>query len=112
MRRKRYQDHHQRLLSGMAQLGFSPTLAKGTATCGYLTLFKAPADRRYSPTEFSQRLRQLGFVIMDGEGCPGAEGSFRVATIGAMDERVPDQFVRAVEKVMRDLGMRSGAPGR
>ncbi len=112
MRRKRYQDHHQRLLSGMAKLGFSPTLADGTATCGYLTLFKAPADRRYSPASFSQRLRQLGFVIMDGEGCPGAEGGFRVATVGAIDETVTDQFVRAVEKVMRELGMRSGAPAR
>lgn len=112
MRRKRYQDHHLRLLTGMAQLGFSPALAEGTATCGYLTLFKAPADRRYSPAEFSQRLRQLGFVIMDGEGCPAPEGSFRVASVGAMDEGVTEQFVRAVEKVMRDLGMRSGAPGR
>ena len=112
MRRKRYQEHHLRLLSGMAQLGFAPTLADGTATCGYLTLFKAPADRRYSPTAFIQRLRQMGFVIMDGDGCPGAEGGFRVATVGAIDEAVTDQFVRAVEKVMRELGMRSGAPAR
>ncbi|MEM9472154.1 MAG: aminotransferase class V-fold PLP-dependent enzyme [Pseudomonadota bacterium] len=112
MRRKRYQDHHAKLLAGMAQLGFSPALAPGTATCGYLTLFKAPADRRYVPTEFIQRLRQLGFVIMDGDGCPGPEGSFRVASAGAMDDSVADQFVRAVEKVMRDLGMRSGAPSR
>jgi len=112
MRRKRYQDHHLRLLSGMAQLGFAPTLTDGPATCGYLTLFAAPADRRYEPGPFIQRLRQMGFVIMDGDGCPGPEGGFRVATVGAIDETVTDQFVRAVEKVMRELGMRSGAPAR
>lgn len=112
MRRKRYQDHHLRLLSGMAKLGFTPALANGTATCGYLTLFKAPADRRYAPGPFIQRLRQMGFVIMDGSDCPGTEGGFRVATIGAIDEAVTDQFVRAVEKVMRDLGMRSGVSAR
>ncbi|WP_108881936.1 aminotransferase class V-fold PLP-dependent enzyme [Anderseniella sp. Alg231-50] len=112
MRRKRYQEQHLKLLSGMAQLGFTPALADGTATCGYLTLFRAPADRRYSPAIFIQRLRQMGFVIMDGNGCPGAEGGFRVATVGAIDETVTDQFVRAVEKIMRDLGMRSGVPAR
>ena len=112
MRLKRYQDQHLRLVSGMAQLGFSPALADSTANCGYLTLFKAPADRRYAAAEFAQRLRQLGFVIMDGNGCPGAEGGFRVASIGALDEGVTGQFVTAVEKVMRDLGIRSGAPRR
>ena len=30
-------------------------------------------------------------------------------TAGTVDEAVTDQFVRAVEKVMRDLGMRSGS---
>ncbi len=112
MRCKRYQQNHLELVQGMGRLGFAPALAENTATCGYLTLFKAPADQRYSQLPFMHRLRQMGFVIMDDEGCPGAGGGFRVATIGAIDEAVMDQFLKAVEKVMRDLGIKSGAPGR
>jgi len=112
MRRKRYEENHLRLLQGMAKLGFSPALTDNIAKCGYLTLFKPPADGRYSQLPFLHRLRQMGFVIMDDEGCPGAAGGFRVATIGAIDETVTEQFLRAVEKVMRNLGMKSGAPVR
>ncbi len=112
MRRKRYEQSHLRLLQGMARLGFSPALAQSTAKCGYLTLFRAPADKRYSQLPFLHRLRQMGFVIMDDEGCPGIDAGFRVATIGAVDETVAGQFLTAVEKVMRDLGMKSGAPAR
>jgi 2-aminoethylphosphonate-pyruvate transaminase len=112
LRRKRYEQSHRQLLHGMARLGFKPALADNTAKCGYLTLFKAPADRRYSQLHFLHRLRHMGFVIMDDDGCPCARGGFRVATIGAIDETVAGQFLAAVEKVMRELGMRSGAPAR
>lgn len=112
MRRKRYEQCHLQLLQGMASLGFSPALAESTAKCGYLTLFKAPADGRYSQQPFLHRLRQMGFVIMDDEGCPGVGGGFRVATIGAIDETVVRQFLTAVERVMRELDMKSGAPAR
>lgn len=112
MRHRRYENHHRQMLSGMAKLGFSPVLAEGTATCGYLTLFKAPADRHYSAASFTQRLRQKGFVIMDDDGCPGAAGGFRVASIGAIEETVTAQFLEAVGTVMQDLGMQSGTPAR
>lgn len=112
MRLKRYKENHLRLLQGMATLGFSPAIADNSTTCGYLSLFKPPADRRYSQLPFLHRLRQMGFVIMDDEGCPGPGGGFRVATIGAIDETVTEQFLRAAEKVMRDLGMKSGVPAR
>ena len=112
MRHKRYEDNHRRLLSGMAELGFSPALADGTATCGYLTLFKPPADTHYSAASFIQQLRQRGFVIMDGDNCPGTADGFRVATIGAMDETVTVRFVKAVGKVMHELGIKSGTPAR
>ena len=49
---------------------------------------------------------------MDGDNCPGAAGGFRVATIGAMDETVTARFVKAVGKVMHELGIKSGTPAR
>jgi 2-aminoethylphosphonate-pyruvate transaminase len=112
MRLRRYGDVHARLLSGMGKLGFRPLLADGTPVCGYMSLFQPPADSHYAAEQFLQRLRQKGFVIWDGAGCPGPDGSFRIGTMGAVDETVVDQFLIAVEKVMRDLGMRSGAPAK
>lgn len=110
MRHRRYQGTHHRLLKGLTKLGFRPLLGDETPKCDYLTLFQPPADTHYSASHFLQRLRQKGFVICDGAGCPGPEGGFRIGTLGAVDEAVVDQFLKAVEKVMRDLGMRSGAP--
>lgn len=112
MRLQRYRGVHQRLLKGMAKLGFRPYLADDVPVCGYLSLFQPAADAHYSAEQFQQRLRQKGFVILSGEDCPGPAGGFRIGTMGAVDEGVVDQFLIAVEKVMRDLGMRSGAPAK
>lgn len=112
MRLRRYGGVHQHLLKGMAKLGFRPFLGDDVPTCGYLSLFQPAADAHYSPQQFQQRLRQKGFVIMSGEDCPGPAGGFRIGTIGGIDEGVVDQFLVNLEKVMRDLGMRSGAPAK
>ena len=107
----RFRRIHQRLQAGMARLGFQTALDAGDAACGFLSLFAAPSDPNYSYPAFAQRLRQRGFVIMDGEGCPAPAGSFRVATMGHMEDGTADSFVEAAEQVMRDLGMRSGKAG-
>lgn len=106
----RFRHVHQQLLAGMARLGFQPAGDAERAGCGFLTLFKAPSDVNYAHQAFAQRLRQQGFVIMDGEGCPAPAGSFRVATMGHMEDSTADQFIEAVERVMRDMGLRSGKP--
>jgi 2-aminoethylphosphonate-pyruvate transaminase len=110
VRLARFRRVHDRLLAGMSKLGFQPAINGGEAACGFLTLFSAPADPAYAYTPFAQRLRQQGFVIMDGEACPAPAGSFRVATMGHMDDDTADKFIEAVEKVMRDMGLRSGKP--
>lgn len=106
----RFRRVHHRLQAGMARLGFEMALDAGDAACGFLSLFAAPSDPGYSYAALTQRLRQRGFVIMDGDGCPAPDGSFRVATMGHMEDDTADRFVEAVEQVMRDLGMRSGKP--
>ncbi len=110
VRLARFRRIHDRLLAGMTSLGFQPSINGGEAACGFLSLFAAPADPAYAYAPFAQRLRQQGFVIMDGEGCPAPAGCFRVATMGHMDDSTADQFIEAVEKVMRDMGLRSGKP--
>ena len=106
----RFRRVHKRLLGAMTRLGFTPAIMAGEDLCGYITLFQPPCDPQYQFASFAQRLRQQGFVIMDGEGCPVAEGGFRVATMGLVDEDVVDRFIEAVEKIMRDMGIRSGKP--
>lgn len=111
VRLARFRQVHQRLQSGMARLGFETAVDAGDAACGFLTLYAAPSDPNYNYPAFAQRLRQRGFIIMDGEGCPAPAGSFRVATMGHMEDETAERFVEAVEQVMRDLGMRSGKAG-
>jgi aspartate aminotransferase-like enzyme len=95
----------------MTRLGFVPAIQAGEDMCGYITLFQPPADPQYQLAAFAQRLRQQGFVIMNGEDCPVAQGGFRIATMGLVDEDVVDRFIETVEQVMRDMGVRSGKPG-
>ncbi len=112
MRLRRYHGAHKRLLAGMKKLGFQPVLSEDVSTCGYFTLFQPPADGHFEITGFLQRLRQKGFVIWDGQGCPGPAGGFRIGTMGAIDEAVVAQFLAALERVMREMGLRSGAPAK
>jgi 2-aminoethylphosphonate-pyruvate transaminase len=107
----RFRRVHKRLLGGMTRLGFVPAIQPGEDMCGYITLFQPPADPQYQLAAFAQRLRQQGFVIMNGEDCPVAQGGFRIATMGLVDEDVVDRFIETVEQVMRDMGVRSGKPG-
>jgi 2-aminoethylphosphonate-pyruvate transaminase len=104
----RFRRVHKRLLGGLTRLGFEPVIQAGEEVCGYITLFQPPSDPQYQFASFAQRLRQQGFVIMDGEGCPVAAGGFRVSTMGLVDEDVVDRFIETVEHVMRDMGVRSG----
>lgn len=109
VRLARFRRLHEVMLAGLTRLGFAPAVPPGENWCGYLTLFAKPADPQYSYTEFAQRLRQQGFVIMPGDNKLAPQG-FRLSTIGQLNDDVITLFVEAVEKVMRDLGMRSGAP--
>ena len=112
VRLARFMRVHQHIESGMRKLGFQPQLAATEQACGYITAFAAPGDPYYDAQGFSQRLRQQGFVIMDEAGQGPGSGGFRIATMGHMDEDVANHFLAAVEKVMRETGMRSGAPDK
>ena len=105
----RFKRVHQHLLAGMMKLGFQPRLPDLDKTCGFITAFARPADPYYDAAGFSQRLRQQGFVITDEAEEPGG---FRIATMGQIDEDVVRLFLAAVERVMRETGMRSGAPDK
>jgi 2-aminoethylphosphonate-pyruvate transaminase len=112
VRLARFSRVHQHLLAGMKKLGFQPKLPDLEKTCGFITAFARPADPYYDAEGFSQRLRQQGFVIMDEAGQGHGAGGFRIATMGQIDEDVVRLFLAAVEKVMRETGMRSGAPDK
>lgn len=98
----RYTGNYQALMAGMAQLGLAPFLDPAVQAPIIVTL-RAPADARYSFTDFYARVRDKGFILYPGK-LTRAE-TFRVGCIGAIGAREMRLAVHAMGDALREMGL-------
>lgn len=103
----RYARNRDVLLDGMRALGFK-TLLDDAVGGPIIQTFHAPADPNFDFGRFYEELRGRGYAIYPGKltRCP----SFRIGTIGQVDETVMRGAVSAVEAVLGLLGVTNCAP--
>jgi len=94
----RYHANCTTLVDGMSKLGFRAFLDPAIQAPIIVT-FHAPADPRYTFTNFYERVRDKGFVLYPGK-LTQVE-TFRVGCIGAIG---PDEMRLAVDAVRDALG--------
>lgn len=103
----RYHANYTSLVDGMTKLGFRAFLDPAIQAPIIVT-FHAPADPRYTFTDFYNRVRDKGFILYPGK-LTQVE-TFRVGCIGAIG---PDEMrlaVDAVRDTLADMGVTEIAP--
>jgi 2-aminoethylphosphonate-pyruvate transaminase len=103
----RYTRHAEIILQGLTQMGFVPLQTSGVKS-PIIQTFLSPTDANFKFDAFSNGLRQRGFSIYPGALTKRA--SFRIGTIGKLDDRVMRDVVTAVAEVLKDMDVKSMAP--
>ena len=101
VRAGRYQQCHERMLSGLTRLGFEPLLPPAVRS-GLLTAFKLPSWPGFTFDGLHDYLYERRITLYPGK-IPGTD-TFRVATIGALQPSDLDQFVAHVNDFLVTLG--------
>jgi 2-aminoethylphosphonate-pyruvate transaminase len=107
MRRARYQRNAQELITRMRAMGFTPLL-KDEDAGPIIQTFLTPRDKKFDFEIFYENLRQRGFAIYPGKLTK--RPSFRIGTIGQVDEKVIRAFAKAVEDVLKQLDVEEFKP--
>ncbi|KAA3632672.1 MAG: 2-aminoethylphosphonate--pyruvate transaminase [Proteobacteria bacterium] len=102
----RYRRNCDILVAGMRALGFE-TLLPDELQAPIIVTFKMPVDPAFDFQAFYDGLSRLGYVIYPGK-LTVAE-SFRMGCIGRLDEAHMHGALAAVEQVMKEMGVTSGA---
>jgi 2-aminoethylphosphonate-pyruvate transaminase len=105
----RYWTNRDVLVKGMRGLGFETLLADEQAG-PIIQTFLTPADPNFSFEAFYEALRLRGYAIYPGKLTE--RDTFRIGTIGQIDETVMAAAVAAIRDVLADMGVKSGAPAR
>ncbi len=103
----RYRRNAQTLISGMRALGFS-TLLSDKEAGPIIQTFLTPRDPNFQFDIFYNGLRARNFAIYPGKLT--RRPSFRVGTIGKLDDRVMERFVQATTDVLKDMNVTDLAP--
>ncbi|MFW6076602.1 MAG: 2-aminoethylphosphonate--pyruvate transaminase [Hyphomicrobiales bacterium] len=103
----RYWTNRDVLVAAMRDLGFE-TLLSDDQSGPIIQTFLTPADPNFSFEPFYEALRLRGFAIYPGKLTK--RDTFRIGTIGQIDEAVMRQAVAAIRDVMAEMGVTSGAP--
>ena len=106
-RLKRYQRNAQVLISGMAKLGIQPLLS-GNESGPIIQTFLTPRDANFKFEEFYEKLRRKGFAIYPGKLTQ--RDSFRIGTIGHLDEVVMMRAVEAIGGVLAEMEVKDMMP--
>ncbi|MBG1232044.1 2-aminoethylphosphonate--pyruvate transaminase [Aestuariivirga litoralis] len=106
-RLRRYKRNADTLLKGMAQIGIQPLLSANAAG-PIIQTFLTPADANFKFEDFYEKLRQRGFAIYPGKLTK--RDSFRIGTIGALDEQVIERVVTAIKDVLAELNVKDMSP--
>ena len=106
-REARYRENLKVLVEGMRRLGFE-TLLPDAVQAPIIVTFRMPADPRFGFESFYERMRRLGYVIYPGKLT--AAPSFRIGCIGRLGPAEMRGALAAVEAVLGEMGVSSGAP--
>ena len=105
----RYRDNRDVLIDGMRGLGFV-TLLDDVEAGPIIQTFLTPADPNFHFETFYEALRARGYAIYPGKLTK--RDSFRIGTIGRLDEKVMRGVVQAIKEVMREMGVTSIEPAQ
>ncbi len=105
----RYWANRDVLVGAMRELGFE-TLLEDQQSGPIIQTFLTPADSNFSFEPFYEALRARGFAIYPGKLTE--RDTFRIGTIGQLDETVMRHAVAAIRDVLAEMGGTSGAPAR
>ncbi|MDO8354046.1 MAG: 2-aminoethylphosphonate--pyruvate transaminase [Aestuariivirga sp.] len=103
----RYARNAKALVTGMTEMGFSTLLQEGLAG-PIIQTFLTPRDPNFHFEQFYEALRVRGFTIYPGKLTK--RPSFRIGTIGQIDERVIAAALAAIRDVVGEMGVKDFAP--
>ena len=106
-RLQRYEKNRQVLLKGMRELGFS-TLLPEAEMGPIIQTFLTPADPAFEFQRFYDALKERGFVIYPGKITK--RSSFRIGTIGQVDENVMRALLVAIREALKEMGVKNMGP--
>jgi 2-aminoethylphosphonate-pyruvate transaminase len=106
-RLKRYEQNRQVLLKGMRELGFA-TLLPEAEMGPIIQTFLTPADPAFEFQRFYDALKERGFVIYPGKITK--RSSFRIGTIGQVDENVMRALLVAIGEALKEMGVKKLGP--
>ena len=107
MRRARYQRNAEELITRMRAMGFTPLL-KDEDAGPIIQTFLTPRDKKFDFEVFYESLRQRGFAIYPGKLTK--RPSFRIGTIGQINDKVIKALARAIEEVLKQLDVEEFTP--
>ena len=99
-RSARYRRNADILVQGMREMGFQTLLVDEHAG-PIIQTFLMPRDPNFDFERFYELLRQRGFAIYPGKLT--RRPSFRIGTIGHVDETVMTNVLQAIRDVLRDM---------
>ncbi len=103
----RYARNAQVLIKGMRELGFS-TLLSDNQSGPIIQTFLTPRDPSFDFEKFYEALRVRGFAIYPGKLTK--RPSFRIGTIGQIDEDVITLVLRAIADVLTEMNVTDFSP--
>ena len=106
-REVRYKRNAEVLVRGLDALGISPLLDDHSSG-PIIQTFLSPRDANFKFDIFYDGLRAKGFAIYPGKLTK--RDSFRIGTIGRLDEAVMERVVKAIGEVLKDMKVRDCAP--
>ena len=103
----RYARNAQVLVKGMRDMGFA-TLLDDNEAGPIIQTFLTPRDPNFDFEQFYEALRARGFAIYPGKQTK--RPSFRVGTIGKLDEKVMASVLAAIRAVLSEMNVTDLSP--
>ena len=103
----RYARNARALIVGMREIGFS-TLLEDDLSGPIIQTFLTPADPKFHFERFYEALRVRGFTIYPGKLTK--RPSFRIGTIGQIDEHVIGAALAAIRETLDEMGVKDFTP--
>ena len=108
-RLRRYQTNKDVLVGGMRGMGFE-TLLSDDASGPIIQTFLTPGDANFKFDAFYEALRSRGFAIYPGKLT--AQPSFRIGTIGKLDQNIMRSVLAAIRDVLKEMGVKDLKPAK
>ena len=106
-RGQRYARNAQALVKGMRAMGFATLLSDHEAG-PIIQTFLTPRDPNFDFEKFYEELRLRGYAIYPGKLTK--RPSFRIGTIGKVDDKVMTGVLAAISAVLREMNVTDLAP--